>query len=120
MISTLLQTNTTAPDLSDSSVACFAQGTEGSMSQCVLDGVFSAGPSPALIGLGISGVMLTSFYIAGDGNIVVPAVLLILFSGIIAAMLPAQFIGLAYTMLVIGGAVAAFKAIMRFIAAGGF
>jgi len=117
----LLQTNgTSAPDLSDSSVACFAQGTEGSMSQCVLDGVFNAGPSPALIGLGISGVMLTSFYIAGDGTVVVPAVLLILFAGVIAAMLPPQFIGLAYSMMVIGGAAAAFSAYTRYTSPGGF
>jgi len=89
------------------------------MSQCVLDGVFNAGPSPALIGLGISGVMLTSFYIAGDGNIVVPAVMLILFAGIVAAMLPAQFVGLAYSMMVIGGAAAAFSAYARYTGPGG-
>lgn len=115
-----LQTNTSAPPLNESAVSCFAQGAQGTMSQCVLDGVFGAGPSPALIGLGVSGVMLTSFYIASDGSVVVPAVLLILFAGIVAAMLPPQFIGLAYSMMVIGGAAAAFSAYTRYTSAGGF
>lgn len=109
-----------APPLNESAVSCFAQGTEGSMSQCVLDGVFSAGPSPALIGLGISGVMLSSFYIASDQSIVVPAVLLILFGSILVGMLPAQFVGLAYTLVVVGIAAAVFSAWVRFTAAGGF
>jgi len=38
-------------------------------------------------------------------------VMLILFSGVLTAMLPAQFIGLAYSMMVIGGAAAAFSAL---------
>ena len=118
MIPTLLQAS--APDLSDSSVACFAQGTEGSMSQCVLDSVFSAGPSPALVGLGIGGVLVSSFYIAGDQTVVVPAVLLILFGGILIGMLPAQFVGLAYSLTAIGVAVAVFSMWTRFTAAGGF
>jgi len=111
---------TSPPPLEDSAVSCFAQGTQGSMSQCVLDGVFSAGPSPALIGLGLSGVMLTSFYIAGDQTILVPAVLLILFGSILIAMLPAQFVGLAYTVVVIGIAAAVFSTWTRVTAAGGF
>jgi len=121
MIPTLLQiNNSTAPPLEDSSVSCFAQGTEGSMSQCVLDGVFSAGPAPSLVGLGIAGVMLTSFYIAGDGSVVVPAVLLILFGSILIPVLPAQFVELAYMLLAVGIAAAVFTAWTRFTAAGGF
>jgi len=121
MLATLLQiSGSNAPPLNDSSVSCFAQGTQGSMSQCVLDGVFNAGPSPTLVGLGIGGVMLSSFYIASDGSVVVPAVLLILFGSILTAMLPAQFIGLAYSLTAIGIAVAVFSMWTRFTAAGGF
>ena len=115
-----LQTNTSAPPLNESAVSCFAQGTEGSMSQCVLDGVFSAGPAPSLVGLGIAGVMLSSFYIAGDGSVVVPAVLLILFGSILITMLPAQFVGLAYSLTALGIAAAVFAVWTRFTAAGGF
>lgn len=109
-----------APPLNESAVSCFAQGTEGTMSECVLDGVFSAGPSPALVGLGISGVMLTSFYIGSDQSMAVPAVLLVLFSGILVAMLPAQFVSLAYMVGIVGITAIVFSAIMRFTAAGGF
>ena len=118
MIPQLFQT--TAPALEDSSVSCFAQGTQGSVTQCVVDGMFSAGPAPSLIGLGISGVLLSSFYIAGDGSIVVPAVLLILFGSVLITMLPAQFVGLAYSLTAIGIAAAVFAAWTRFTAAGGF
>jgi len=121
MISTLLQiNNSTAPALEDSSVSCFAQGTAGTMSQCVLDGVFSAGPAPSLIGLGIAGVMLSSFYIAGDQSITVPAVLMILMGSVLVPLLPAQFVGLAWTLTLIGVGVAIFKMIVRYTEAGGF
>jgi hypothetical protein len=90
------------------------------MSQCVLDGVFSAGPSPTLVGLGIGGVLMTSFYIAGDQSIIVPAVLLILFGSILIGMLPAQFVGLAYSLVVIGIGAAVFKAWARFTSPSGF
>jgi len=108
------------PPLNDSAVSCFAKGTEGTMSQCVLDGVFSAGPSPTLIGLGIGGVLLSSFYIAGNQSILVPAVLLILFGSILIGMLPAQFVSLAYTLVVIGIAAAVFSAWTRYTGPGGF
>jgi len=108
------------PALNESAVSCFAAGTEGTMSQCVLDGVFSAGPSPTLIGLGIGGVLLSSFYIAGNQSILVPAVLLILFGSILIGMLPAQFVSLAYTLVVIGIAAAVFSAWTRYTGPGGF
>jgi len=45
----------TTTNLNETSVACFAQGTEGDLGQCVLDGVFAAGPAPSLIGLLMGG-----------------------------------------------------------------
>jgi hypothetical protein len=108
------------PALNESAVSCFAQGTQGSMSDCVLQATFSAGPSPALIGLGIGGVLMTSFYIAGDRSVLVPAVLLILFGSILIGMLPAQFVSLAYTLVVIGIAAAVFSAWTKYTGPGGF
>lgn len=108
------------PPLNDSAVSCFAQGTEGTMSDCVLQATFNAGPSPTLIGLGIGGVLLGSFYIAGDRSILLPAVMLILFGSILIGMLPAQFVTLAYTLVVLGIGAAIFNIWTRFTAAGGF
>ena len=120
MLLTLLQTNVSAPPLNESSVACFAQGTEGTMSQCVLDGVFSAGPSPSLIGLGIGSVVLVSFYIASEGHIAAPAAMMILFGGILVPMLPPQFVGLAYMLAVVGTAALIFQVYTRFTEETGF
>lgn len=111
---------TDAPALEDSSVSCLAQGREGDLAQCVTDSVFAAGPSPALIGLLIAGVLLTSLYIAGDGSIVTPAVVTILFGSLMIPLLPAQYVTLAYTVVVLGITAAAFAAWVRFTHQGGF
>jgi hypothetical protein len=99
---------------------CFAEGTEGNLTQCVIEGLFSAGPSPSLIGLLLAGVLLTSLYIAGDGTVVVPAVVTILLGSILIPLLPPQFVTFAFTVVVVGATVAAFAAYSRFTSAGGF
>ncbi len=113
-------TATDPPSLNDSSLACFGEGTEGDLAACVTDGMFAAGPSPVVIGLLIAGVLLVSLYIAGDGTVVVPAVVTILFGGALIPLLPAQFVSLAYTVTVIGTTVAMFAAWKRFTSRGGF
>jgi hypothetical protein len=107
-------------NLNDSAVGCFAQGTEGDLTSCVLDGLFAAGPSPALMGLLLSGVLVTSLYVAGDGTVAVPAVVTILLGSVLVPLLPPQYVSLAYTVVVIGITVAAFSAYSRFTSAGGF
>ena len=107
-------------NLSDTSLGCFAQGTEGDMSQCVLDATFSAGPAPGLMGLVMAGVILTSLYVAGNGSVIVPAVITILFGSVMVPILPPQFQTFAYTVVAIGGTVAAFAAWSRFTSRGGF
>lgn len=108
----------TTTNLNETSVACFAQGTEGDLGQCVLDGVFSAGPAPSLIGLLMGGTLLTSLYIAGDGTVVVPSVVTILLGAAMIPTLPPQYVGMAYTLTGIGIAVAVFSAWTRFTGRG--
>jgi hypothetical protein len=107
-------------NLNDSAVGCFAQGTEGDLTACVLDGLFAAGPSPSLIGLLMAGMLVGSLYIAGDGTVAVPAVVTILLGSILVPLLPPQYVSLAYTVVVIGITVAAFSAYSRFTSPGGF
>ena len=109
--------NTTTPidtGINETSLGCYAQGTEGDMTQCVVDGVFAAGPAPGLMGLLMSGVLLTSLYVAGDGDLAVPAVVTILFGSILVPTLPPQFRTFAYSIVVFGITVAAFTAYTRF------
>jgi len=107
-------------DLNDTSVGCFAQGTEGDLTQCVLDGLFAAGPSPALVGLVMGGTLLTSMYVAGDGSVVTPAVVTILLAPVLAVILPPQFAALAYSVAFVGAAAGVFAAYTRFTHQGGF
>jgi len=110
----------TSTGLNNSDIGCFMKGTEGDLAQCTLDGLFAAGPSPALVGLVMSGTLLTSLYIAGDGDIVVPAVVMILLGSIAVPALPPQFTIYAYTVVVIGSVVAMFSAYIRFTHQTGF
>jgi hypothetical protein len=103
-----------------STLGCFAEGTEGDMTQCVVDSVFSAGPAPGLMGLVMGATVLSSLYVAGDGSISVPAVVTILLGAVLIPVLPAQFETLAYTVVVIGVATAIFAAYTRFTHRGGF
>ena len=106
--------------LEDSSLGCFAEGTEGDMTACVVDAVFAAGPAPGLMGLVLGGTLLTSLYIAGDGDATVPAVVTILLGSVLIPLLPAQHTTLAYTVVVLGLTVAVFAAWTRFTHQGGF
>lgn len=109
-----------APELEESSLACFGQGTDGDLAQCVVDSTFAAGPAPELIGLLLAGTLLVSLHIAGDGTVVVPAVVTMLFGGAMVPMLPAQHVTLAYTVAIVGIAVAVFGAYSRFATQGRF
>jgi len=106
--------------LNDTAVGCFAQGTEGDLAQCALDGVMGAGPAPGLIGFTMAGVLMTSLYIAGDGTVIVPAVVTILLGAVLVPMLPPQYVTLAYTVVVIGITAAAFGAYTRYTHRGRF
>lgn len=106
-------------DIEDSDIGCFVD-PDVAMTECVTEGVFAAGPSPSLVGLMLSGTLLTSLYIAGDGTVIVPAVITILLGGAMLPLLPAQFVSLAYTVVVVGVTVAAFSLWVRFTGRGGF
>ena len=90
------------------------------MTDCLVEGAFGAGPAPSLMGLLMSGVLLTTLYIAGDGSIAVPAVITILLGSAMIPILPAQFVTLAYTVMIMGTAAAVFSVWTRFTTPGGF
>ena len=100
--------------MNETAVGCFAEGKSGDLTGCVLEGVFSAGPSPEIMAFVLGCMLLTSLYLAGDGSVVVPAVALIIFGSILVPLLPGQYRSLAYTVVVIGITVASFYAYQRF------
>jgi hypothetical protein len=106
--------------INQTALGCFADGVEGEMTRCVVDGVFAAGPAPGLMGLIMAGTLVTSLYVAGNGDATVPAVITILFGSLLVPVLPPQFQTFAYSIVVIGITVAAFAAYTRFTHQGRF
>jgi len=107
-------------NLSDSAVGCWAQGAQGDLFQCALDGLFGAGPSPGVFGLVVAGTLVTSLYIAGDGTIVVPAVVTILLGAVMVPILPPQFQLFAYSIVALGIVAAGLAVWTRFTHQGRF
>lgn len=109
----------TGPDIEDTSLGCFVdESTE--MTDCLVEGAFGAGPAPELMGLIMAGTLLTSLYIAGDGTVAVPSIVTILLGALMVPVLPAQYVGFAYTVVVLGIVVAIFAVWTRFTHQGGF
>jgi len=106
-------------DIENSDLGCFVDETT-TMTECITDGIFSAGPAPSLVGLMLAGTLLTSLYLAGSGSVIVPAVITILLGSALIPLLPAQFVTLAYTVVVVGLTSAAFGLWVRFTTRGGF
>lgn len=107
-------------EIQDSPIGCFAEGADSGVYECVIDGMFTAGPAPELMGLLLGGTLLTSLYIAGKGTVSVPAVVTILVGAVLVPLLPAQYVTLAYTVVVMGIVVALFAMWTRFTHQGGF
>lgn len=91
----------------------------GDVIKCTTDAVMSSGPSPGLIGLLIGGTLLTSLYIAGNRDPVVPAIVTILFGGALVPMLPAQYVDSAYAVVILGVTAAGVAAWQRYVVTGG-
>ena len=111
-------TNNSQP-LDEGMIGCFSEGT-GAATDCVLEGMFAAGPAPELIGLLLGGTLVTSLYVAGDGTVVVPAVVTILVGSVMVPLLPAQYVSMAWAFVFLGTALAVFSAYTRFTHQGGF
>jgi len=109
----------TGPNITDSELGCFIDESSR-MTGCVVDGVFSAGPAPSLMGLLMSGVLLTSLYIAGDGDLVVPSVVTMLLGSAFVPLLPPQYVTFTYSFLAIGVASTIFAVWIRYTNEGRF
>lgn len=99
---------------------CMLDGGSTGFTSCILDSIFASGGSPALIGLMMGGTLLASLYIAGDGDIVVPAVMTILLGSILVPLLPSQYSTMAYSVAVLGITAAGMSVMRRYILRGTF
>jgi len=111
----------TAPDdpLEDSPFDCMV-GQDTHLRECAIDGMFGAGPSGTVIGLLLAATLLTSLYIAGDRDVVVPSIVTILAGTALVPLLPDQYVSLAYTTVVIGITAAGLAAARAYLIRGQF
>ncbi|CAI49749.1 uncharacterized protein NP_7040A (plasmid) [Natronomonas pharaonis DSM 2160] len=109
-----------SPELEDSSLACFGQGTEGDLVECVTTDLSAAAGGTTMMGLLIGGTLLLSLYIAGDGDPAVPTVVTILVGGTLVPMLPPHLTPFAYSIVVLGIAFGGMAAAQRWLLRGGF
>jgi hypothetical protein len=86
-------------------ISCYSAG--GDLLTCVLGDIVASLGEP-LFGLLIGGTALASIYAAGGRDIATPAVLVILFGGIMIPVLPGQYQTLAGSIMLVGFAAGLF------------
>lgn len=111
---------TETPDIDDTTAGCLVDGGADGFMDCLIAEVFGATASGPLVGLFIGGTIITSLYIAGDGDVVVPAVVTILLGSALVPLLPAQMVSLAYTLVIMGITAGMMVVFRRYVLRGGF
>jgi hypothetical protein len=77
-------------------------------------------PVPDLVGLPVFGLVVASMlymslYVAGSGNLTTPTVVCILLAGALFPVIPSQFSGIAWSVLLVGAAGATFQVFQKYI-----
>jgi len=88
--------------------------SKGDRLECIFSDLAAATGGEALFGLFLGGVLLTAFYIASNGSIAVPALVLMLTGAVLVPMLPGNVSGIAGTIIILGLAAAVFAALRRY------
>lgn len=103
-----MPTATPPPANPDDALGCWTSNPQSLVDSCILPQMVGAFGGSALFGLLLAGTVLGTLWIAGDMDIVPPAVMLILFGGILFPILPAGYRGMAYSILVVSVAAVAY------------
>jgi len=98
---------------SGDALKCYTGG--GNALHCVFGQFATATGGSALFGLLIGGTVLTGFWIAGDGDLAVPTVFLILFGALLSSSLPAQYRSMALGLVVVGVMAALYAVLKRYV-----
>jgi len=106
MIGTLLQ----------SGLDCYT--SQGDRLACAFQDFAGATSGEAMFGLLFGGALLLSFYVASDGSIAVPAVILTLTGAFLVPILPGNVAGIAGTIIIMGLVAGIFAAFQRYTLEG--
>ena len=84
-----------------------------------IDAILGAGPSPSFIALLLGLTLVGSLYLAGNRDAVVPGVVTVLAGSAMVPLLPTTYRPAAFTIVVVGAAVALYAAVSRYALRGG-
>lgn len=86
----------------------------GSWHSCIFS------PVTSLIGEGLFGLMVgagiyLAYYLAGGGSAVTPTVVIILLATMLFPLLPAAYVGIAWSILVVGAAATVLQVLQKYM-----
>jgi len=115
MIRTLLATVTPTTPIpgSGDKLNCYTGGGNGL--HCMFNQLSAATSGSTLFGILVGGAVLVAYWIAGDGDITVPTVFLIIFGALLAGSLPAQYRSMALALVVVGVMAALYAILKRYV-----
>jgi hypothetical protein len=99
-----------------SALDCYV--SQGDRLGCAFQDFAGATSGEAMFGLLLGGALLLSFYVASDGSVAVPAVILTLTGAFLVPILPGQVAGIAGTVIIMGLAAGVFAGLRRYALAG--
>jgi hypothetical protein len=92
--------------------------SSGDRLACAFSDFAVATGGEAVFGLLLGGALLMAFYIASDGSVAVPAVMLTLTGGFLIPILPGQLVGIAQPIIILGIFAGLFSVLARYTLAG--
>jgi hypothetical protein len=90
------------------------QWINGDWFTCLFDPTVTLIGEP-MFGLLIGAAVWTSFYLAGGGSSAAPTVVCILLASIMFPTLPSAYVGIAWSVLLVGAAAAVFQSMQKYV-----
>jgi hypothetical protein len=85
---------------------------------CAMDTIVGAFGGPGVFGLLVGGVLILALFLAGNGNITTPAVVLVLIGGVTFPLLTGSYGAIARSFTFLALAAAVFAVLRRYVLEG--
>jgi hypothetical protein len=115
--STIQIGNTTAPAF-DAGGICTVANHRSAIQDCFFPALSTAVGGESLLGLLGAGLLYAVVYVASGGDTATPTVLLLGVGTVLIGLLPAQYVGIAYALVIVGLAAAVWRVVKVFVLEG--
>jgi len=92
---------------------------DGGLLEAVLSDLVAATGGEALFGSLIAGTLVLTLWIAGKRDLATPSAVLILIGGVAFTMLPGNYVGIARTIIILGGVAGVMAVARRYVLSPG-